>query len=280
MPVIAVVNRKGGSGKSTLATHLAAYCANAGLPVMLGDVDPQQSTQSWLRLRKANTDASRAPILGWTVEPARGLRPPAGTTHVVLDTPGGLSGFELARVVMFADVILVPVCNSVFDRESAEQCLAELRGLPKVMNGRCRLAAVGMRVDDHRHATRRLRTWCDSMNLTFIGALRDTPAYVRCIERGLTLFDMPAEHVQTDLQQWAPILRWLAPVLEAVSAVPTDTVPRAALTAAHVRPTQAPALPRTAAAVPRQPAPSGLGGLIKGWLRRSPVTADAITLGQ
>ena len=53
MPVIAVVNRKGGSGKSTLATHLAAYCANAGIAVMLGDVDRQQSTQTWLRLREA-----------------------------------------------------------------------------------------------------------------------------------------------------------------------------------------------------------------------------------
>ena len=52
MPVVAIVNRKGGSGKSTLATHLAAYCANQGLPVMLGDVDRQQSTQAWLKLRQ------------------------------------------------------------------------------------------------------------------------------------------------------------------------------------------------------------------------------------
>ena len=51
MSVIAVVNRKGGSGKSTLATHLAAHFANSGVPVMLGDVDRQQSTQSWLRSR-------------------------------------------------------------------------------------------------------------------------------------------------------------------------------------------------------------------------------------
>ena len=52
MPVIAIVNRKGGTGKSTLATHLAACFANSGVAVMLGDVDRQQSTQSWLRLRR------------------------------------------------------------------------------------------------------------------------------------------------------------------------------------------------------------------------------------
>ena len=69
MPVIAVVNRKGGSGKSTLATHLAAYCANNGILAMLGDVDRQQSTQTWLRLRAGQTLPRSAPILGWAVDP-------------------------------------------------------------------------------------------------------------------------------------------------------------------------------------------------------------------
>ena len=87
MSVIAVVNRKGGSGKSTLATHLAAHFANSGVPVMLGDVDRQQSTQSWLRSRSLRDLPSSAPIVGWAVDPKRVLRPPAGVRHVVLDTP-------------------------------------------------------------------------------------------------------------------------------------------------------------------------------------------------
>ena len=65
MSVIAVVNRKGGSGKSTLATHLAAHFANSGVPVMLGDVDRQQSTQSWLRSRNLRELPKSAPIVGW-----------------------------------------------------------------------------------------------------------------------------------------------------------------------------------------------------------------------
>ena len=213
MPVIAIVNRKGGSGKSTLATHLAAYCANAGLSVMLGDVDRQQSTQTWLRLRSASRATARQPIVGWVVDPQRGLRAPAGTTHVILDTPGGLSGFELARVVMFADAIVMPVCNSVFDRESAALCHAELLKLPRVANGRCKVAAVGMRVDARTRAADVLAAWADAIKLPFIGVLRDTQAYVRCIENGMSLFDLPVAQVQPDLLQWGPILRWLAPVL-------------------------------------------------------------------
>jgi chromosome partitioning protein len=221
MPVVAVINRKGGSGKSTLATHLAAYCAHSGIPVMLGDVDKQQSTQAWLRLRATQTVTTPSPIVGWTVDPKSVLRAPPGISHVVLDTPGGLRGFELARVVMFADVILMPVCNSVFDRESAAACYAELMTLPRVSSGRCQVAAVGMRLDARTKADEVLKEWADQQKLPFIGVLRETQGYVRCIERGLTLFDMPTAKVEADLAQWKPILSWLGPMLRPVPAAAT-----------------------------------------------------------
>jgi len=215
MPVVAVVNRKGGSGKSTLATHLAGYCSNNSLPVMLGDVDRQQSTQTWLRLRESRHLSQRAAIMGWTVDPKNVLRVPPGISHVVLDTPGGMHGFELARVVMFADAILMPVCNSVFDRESAAECFAELMTLPRVVSGRCKVAAVGMRLDARTKSAEVLKQWAERLQLPFIGVLRETQAYVKCIEQGLTLFDTPGPQVEADMVQWQPILQWLHPVLHA-----------------------------------------------------------------
>lgn len=218
MPVVAVVNRKGGSGKSTLATHLAAYCASTGAAVMLGDVDRQQSTRTWLRQRNAVPSDARAEIVGWTVDPKSFVRPPAGIDLVVMDTPGGLTGFDLARVVMYADAILMPVCNSIFDRESAAECLAELRTLPRVVSGRCKLAAIGMRLDARTEAAGVVQTWAGKQGLPFIAALRESQAYVRCIERGLTLFDLPAAEVEDDLDQWKPILHWLRPILQPTPA--------------------------------------------------------------
>lgn len=216
MPVIAIVNRKGGSGKSTLATHLAACYANRGNPVMLGDVDRQQSTQSWLRLRALQDSPARAPIVGWVVDPKRILRPPAGVSFVVLDTPGGLRGFDLARVVAFADVVLMPVCNSVFDRDSAAECHAELMALPRVASGRCKVAAIGMRIDGRTKAAETLALWAGGLKLPFIGVLREAQVYVRSVEQGLTLFDLPPEQAQADLAQWKPIVDWLEPVLRLV----------------------------------------------------------------
>jgi len=211
MPVVAVVNRKGGSGKSTFATHVAAWCAHQGLAVMLGDVDRQQSSRGWLRRR----DPSLPVIAPWVIDQKNVLRVPAGITHVVLDTPGGMHGFELSRIVMFADAILMPVCASVFDRESAAACLAELATLPRVAKGQCKVATIGMRVDARTSAADTLRGWAQENSVPMIGVLRETQNYVRCLERGLTLFDVPRDKQSApDMVQWAPILQWLEPVMK------------------------------------------------------------------
>jgi chromosome partitioning protein len=258
MPVVAVVNRKGGSGKSTLATHIAAYCAHTGISVMLGDVDKQQSTQAWLRLRAAQQSFENQAIVGWTVDPRSVLRTPAGVTHVVLDTPGGLRGFDLARVAMFADAILMPVCNSVFDRESAADCYAELMTLPRVASGRCKVAAVGMRLDARTKAADILKAWADHHKLPFIGVLRETQAYVRCIEQGMTLFDVPRAKVEADMLQWQPILDWLEPVLrprvaDVAVRPPVLRVEAPSPRAASLKPMQANVLQGAEVAGQRQP---------------------------
>jgi chromosome partitioning protein len=269
MPVIAVINRKGGSGKSTLATHLAAWCARRGHAVMLGDVDRQQSSRAWLRLRDAQPAAAGAgSIVGWTSDAHQMLRPPAGIRHVVLDTPGGLRGTDLARLVMHADAILMPVCHSLFDRTSAADCHAELRALPRVASGRCRIAAVGMRVDARTRAAEALRQWAARQELDFLGVLRETQAYVRSVEQGLTLFDLPRTQVQADLAQWQPILDWLEPLLQAPADAPQPRrVPRAAAPARrppgeNVQALEALVARQGLAALP------GNGGGVLGWLAR------------
>jgi chromosome partitioning protein len=210
MPVIAVVNRKGGSGKSTLATHVAAWWAQQGHAVMLGDVDRQQSSRAWLRRR----DAALPAISPWAMN-QNVLRVPTGISHVVLDTPGGIHGIELARVVMSADAIVIPVCSSMFDRESAAACYEELSALPRVASGRCRVGVVGMRIDGRTRAAETLREWAQALGLPFLGALRESQVYVRCVDRGTTIFDLPPKHAASHLEQWAPVLEWLASVITA-----------------------------------------------------------------
>jgi len=253
MSVIAVVNRKGGSGKSTLATHFAAVFANAGTTVALGDIDKQQSTRVWLRHRKESGETSR--ILGWSVDAKTFVREPIGIEHVVMDTPGGLTGLDLARVVMYADAIVMPVSHSLFDRTSAADCLAELRTMPRVQSGRCRIAAVGMRVDPHTEAMERVRVWAGEHKLALIGALPQSAAYVRVAETGLTVFDVPQSQVQDELCHWKPLLQWMRPLLQAANSAVTSATPRAP--AACSAPVMDQPKPETLSRGPRLDFPAG-----------------------
>ena len=205
MPVIAVVNPKGGVGKSTLATNIAGYFASRGVPVMLGDIDRQQSTGTWLGLRP---DAV-APIQSWDVSQAR-LRPPKGVTHVVLDTPAQIPAAKLADVIRVADKIAVPIQPSLFDIMATRQFLIDLRaacGSDKVFGQK--VALVGMRVDPRTRASEELRRFVEDLGVPLAGYLRDTQNYVQFAAHGLTLFDLPAQRTQLDRSTWKPLLDWL-----------------------------------------------------------------------
>src|SRR5689334_8453520 len=122
MPVVVVANPKGGVGKSTLATNIAGYFASQGHAVMLGDADRQQSSQLWLRLRPPGA----RPISTWELNAEKIVRPPKGTTHVVLDTPAGMHGKQLHEVIRLADRVIVPLQPSVFDIFATRAFLDEL----------------------------------------------------------------------------------------------------------------------------------------------------------
>jgi chromosome partitioning protein len=203
MPVVVIANPKGGVGKSTLATNVAGYYASQGHPVMLGDADRQQSSRLWLGLRP---EAAR-PITTWKVNADLIVKPPRGTTHVVLDTPGGLHGWRFNDVLKMADKLIVPLQPSIFDifatRAFLDQ-LAERRHASKLEIG-----IVGMRVDARTIAADKLHEFVDSLGLPVLGYLRDTQNYIHLAARGLTLFDVAPGRVARDLEQWAGIRKWL-----------------------------------------------------------------------
>lgn len=221
MSIIAVVNGKGGCGKSTLATHLASYFAARGEEVMLGDVDRQQSSRLWLALRPPQQHR----IHGWTVDEKNFARPPAGMRHVILDTPGGFHGFSLMKVSAHAHAILIPVTAGVFDRAAARDCIHELRSMPRVASGRCQLACIGMRMDARTSQAESLRAWASEMGIPCLGHIRSAVAYNRCLESGLSLFDLPAQKVSQHLSDWQALIHWLEQLRAADAPLPGSPLP-------------------------------------------------------
>lgn len=203
MPVVVVANPKGGVGKSTLATQLAGYMANQGHAVMLGDTDKQQSSRLWLSLRP---DEAR-PIATWDVSPDLIVKPPKGTTHVVLDTPGGLHGWRFNDVMRMATKLIVPLQAGLFDMYATRDFLDELAEKKKLAD--LDVGIVGMRVQPRTIAADKLREFVDGLGLPVLGYLRDTQNYVHLAARGLTLFDVAPGRVTRDLEQWQGICQWV-----------------------------------------------------------------------
>lgn len=206
MPVIVVANPKGGAGKSTLATNLAGYYANQGYGVLLGDIDRQQSSRHWLERRPVQAPA----ISTWEMTADDLARPPAGTSHVILDTPAGLCGSKLERVLQMADRVLVPLLPSMFDIDAAQELLVRLETEVQVRPGKLAAGIVGMRVDSRTKAAEELARFTQYVDLPVLGHLRDTQNYVRLAAHGLTLWDIAPAKVRQDLEQWGPIVKWIA----------------------------------------------------------------------
>ena len=203
MPVIVVANPKGGVGKTTLSTNLAGYLASRGHAVMLGDVDRQQSSRTWLSLRPAGLPA----IAAWEVTHGEVVRPPKGTTHVVLDTPAGLHGKRLDEVMKLADKVLIPLQPSIFDIHATHDFIEQL--LMHRRSEKVQIAVVGMRTREGTIATDQLRNFLKTVRVPLLTFLRDTQNYVHLAAHGLTLWDVASTRFQGDREQWEPICTWV-----------------------------------------------------------------------
>ena len=204
MPVIVVANPKGGVGKSTLANTVAGALARQGHAVMLGDVDRQQSVRHWLKHRPQGVPEIR----GWEVSGDDVVRPPKGTTHAVLDTPAGLHGKRLDEVLKLADKLVVPLQPSLFDIEATHDFIREVKAHRR--GDRISMALVGMRAREGFISTDQLHQFLKTLDVPVLSFVRDTQNYVHLAARGLTLWDVAPSRVERDLEQWEPILHWLA----------------------------------------------------------------------
>jgi chromosome partitioning protein len=203
MPVIVVANPKGGVGKTTLSTNLAGYLASRGKAVMLGDVDRQQSSRIWLGLRATGLPR----IAAWEVGDGAVVRPPKGTTHVVLDTPAGLHGRRLDEVMKLADKVLVPLQPSIFDIHATHDFIDHL--LVHRRSDKVQVGVVGMRTREGTISTDQLRTFLQGVRVPLLAFLRDTQNYVHLAAHGLTLWDVASTRFSGDRDQWAPIVTWV-----------------------------------------------------------------------
>ncbi|HCO59446.1 MAG TPA: chromosome partitioning protein [Porticoccaceae bacterium] len=211
MHSVLVVNSKGGCGKTTIATNLAGYYAVRGKNVSLVDYDPQQSSIEWLE----NRGPERALING-IAGFKESVRIPQGTDVVVIDSPAGIQGRQLADLVRRADSIVMPILPSPIDVRAAEHFLSEVNKLRKVVNADVRFATVANRVKENTLAAHDLNDYLDALKLPsgrklpVLASLRASQNYIRAAEKGLSIFEFAPVKTLPDRDQWARLIRWVS----------------------------------------------------------------------
>lgn len=205
MKVISILNHKGGVGKSTIATNTAAYYANQGLKVLLGDFDVQQSSQNWLSLRPNNT----ASIQSWKFVNGVLEDIPKDTDIIIIDSPAGVSGDFLKRLVSMSNKVITPLKPSNLDMQSTHAFLEEIIEIINEKKQETELCLIGNMVDIKTKSAESLNTFMEKIGLESPTNIRQSQIYVNLIAHGLSIFDAKGDIFEKEYEQWNPLIDWL-----------------------------------------------------------------------
>ncbi len=210
MRAVLVANPKGGCGKTTLAVNLAGCLASRGDGVILWDLDRQKSALEWLALRSPELPAIHS-LTRDDAEPSGKQR--RKHDWLIMDSPAGLRGKNLARAIKPVHKILMPIQPSLFDMAATRDFLAVLHDehlLRKARHGQPQLVGiVGMRVDPRTRAADALEVFLKQFDFPVLACLRDTQVYANAAFQGKSIFDLPHYLNERDVVEWAPVARWI-----------------------------------------------------------------------
>lgn len=220
---IVVLNAKGGAGKTTLAINLAALYAGRGYRTGMIDHDPQRSSLDWLerrpqeRPRIHGVPGLSQPNLN--VTQSWQMRMPEDVQRVLVDTPARPDRQQIQALLRHADVVLVPILPSAIDTKAASRFIGELLLAGRLRQSGCRLGIVASRVRRSTQNYQRLRGFLDSLEIPFVGSIRDAPVYLEAAEYGLGASEMHEPALSgRESRAWEQIFRWLEQESPALSS--------------------------------------------------------------
>lgn len=213
MQRIVVLNPKGGSGKTTIAINLASYLASRGHTPVLMDFDPQGSSLRWVRKRKP-TQARIHVIAAFEKDTrttrAFQLRVPDVATHVIVDTPAALDPHQLADMTRDAHKIIVPVLPSDIDIHACSRCIRDLLLVAKIRRDEDRIGVIANRIRRNTLTYQALIRFLHTLGIPIVATIRDSQNYLRGAELGIGVHEMKSYVAQEDVEQWVPLVEWLA----------------------------------------------------------------------
>ena len=204
MRSILVVNPKGGCGKTTIATNLATYYAVWDIPAAIIDLDPQQSSMEWLRVRPSN----ERKIQGFNGLKGK-VYPAADTQRVIYDAPARTDTGKVAKLIKLVDVVIIPVLPSAIDMRVAARFVADIVARTRKNNSSALIGVVANRTQKNYQSYQALMKFLKTLNIPVAGALRNSQNYIKAADTGVGIFEMPIGEVSKDMKEWESIIKWL-----------------------------------------------------------------------
>lgn len=201
MKHIMVLNPKGGCGKTTIATHLAVYASTLGLRVALVDHDKQASSHDWIltRPRRCADITAIAAFDGQILE---------GDFDVAVHDMPAASALDCDNIAEQCQKIIIPLMPSPIDIKAAMRLWTDLSVAGWFDDNQKDIGIVANRVKSNTKYVKKMDDFIASIGLPKIATLRDTQNYIRSLDAGLSLFDLPPGRVANDLVQWQPLMEW------------------------------------------------------------------------
>jgi chromosome partitioning protein len=169
------------------------------------DFDPQASALSWLEQRPQDY----APITGVPGFESGLKNVPRNAEYVIIDSPAGSYGKNLAELVRKAETIVVPVLPSPIDIKAAERFVEELLGIGKVADKKAKAALVANRVRENTLIFEELDSVLSRLKVPYVAQFREAQNYNRAYQRGLGVHELPPYLAWPDWEQWDPLIEWL-----------------------------------------------------------------------
>jgi chromosome partitioning protein len=223
-----VINRKGGAGKTTVSINLASYFAARDIPVTIMDYDPQGSSLHWLKSR----NPTHGKIHGSNAAPEKfgrlrsfGMYVPADTQQLIIDAPGGVSGVLLQELLGRANCVLIPVMPSSIDIHATAHFIKDVLLTGIVRARSIRIGVIANRVRRSMPVYQPLERFLNALNLTLIGRLLDSDAFVRAAETGIGIFEMDPGLAAPECRQFTPVAEWVSGEHARREAAPVNVLP-------------------------------------------------------
>ena len=205
MYTILVANPKGGARKSTLTTNIAGMLASTRQRVVIMDLDKQQSATNWLARRPALLPR----IMSWNEDTDMEELRTFGPQWMIIDTHARLRRADRTYLLSRANFVLVPVNPSVFDIEATAKFLIKLHQDTNVQSGKVAIGLVGSRTDSRTRMAQELNSFFQRSGLPVVMFVPDSVIYPQCARDGMSIYDMPRNRTEQQLEAWQPLVAWI-----------------------------------------------------------------------